>query len=553
MRPIDWLIASGLALSSVLALTGGFWMDVSGVRIGVHDWTRPAVITTVLVGLRIWHGWPRGAASGVAAPVALASARVVLLAACLTSIGYWLVYLTTICGGSDSYGYVSASQFILRGQLIQPQDVATWLPVSDPLGVATPAGHTSAAAGTGIAPMYPLGFPALMALATILAGSVGPFLVPPVCAVVCLLLARQIGTTWYGPLAGWLAATFVAWDALFVTYAKQPMSDVPATMWTLLSILWLTKPSPWVLGAGVAAGASFVTRPGGLGVICVLTALAAWGSDGRTRRLAAFLTGLAPFVVFQALLQWRLYGSPLVSGYGAVAGLYTGATVLANLGIYLGAMWHAHSWVWIVGAAAAWFVPRRPGAGLAVSMLVVSAIPYLLYFQFDHWETLRFLMPAIVTLSIVSAGGIVSLADRIGPGWVAPAVATLCALVVAVQSERFLEQQDVPRLMDAEMRYPLTAEHIRRTTPPDAVVFAAQHSGSIRYYADRLTLRWDVIRPEEMEAAIAALAERGHPAYVALEGTEQKRFRDLFAEPLTRLHLYPHGVVRNVEVWELGR
>jgi hypothetical protein len=477
---------------------------------------------------------------------------VALLAVALTSIGYWLVFLTTICGGSDSYGYVSASELIRGGRLIEPQPIAAWLPVASPLDVATPAGYVPAADRTGIAPSYPLGLPVLMAVAQTAAGPFGPYLVPPICGAILLLLVWRLATTWYGDRAGWLAAALVAWEALVVTYAKQPMSDVPAAMFAILSVWCLVAPSRRSLAAGLAAGASFVTRPGGIGLIVVLAALAAWPSQSRRRDAIRFVLGLAPFVLAQALLQWRLFGSPFTSGYGPVTQLFAGGTVMNNLRIYLESVWTIHSMVWLAGLLAAGFLRPRFPVVLATVAFVVSAIPYVLYFDFDHWETLRFLLPALVLLSIAAAGGLATLAGRLGGSWVTAVAMVVLAVVPAVQTERFLRREGVPQLRASESRYPLVAAHLRERTPDNAVVLAAQHSGSIRHYGHRLTLRWDLLGSEELEPLINSLAEHGHPVYLVLEGVEQGRFTAGFADSLRRVRMYPFGQIRNIQMWELA-
>lgn len=552
-RLLDWIIACGLALTGVLAISSGFSINLWGVSIRLHDWVRPLVVTLGLAVVQAW--WLRRLARrhGARADRSDRVTTIALLAVSLSSIGYWLVYLTTICGGSDSYGYVSASELILRGQLIEPQTISTWLPVVNPLDVATPAGYVPAADQTGIAPSYPLGLPVLMAVASVIAGSIGPYLVPPLCGVMVLVLAWKLGATWFGWRAAWLAAALVAWNPLVVTYAKQPMSDVPATMFALLSVWSLVRPSRLPLIAGLAAGASFVTRPGGVGVIVVLAALAAWPRENRRRDAIRFVAGVTPFVLAQAFLQWRLFGSPLTSGYGPVAQLFAGASVLTNLRIYFEGLWRVHSILWFAGLCAASVVRPRTPFVLAVTALVVSAVPYVLYFEFAHWETLRFLLPSIVLLSIAAAGGLATMVERLKPSGLVAVATMVCAIVPAVQTERFLRREGVPGLMDAESRYPLVATHLKERTPPDAIVLAAQHSGSIRHYGNRLTLRWDLLRSEDLEPLIGALADRRHSVYVVLEGTEQRRFVDSFATPLRHLHMYPFGQIRNIQIWELVR
>jgi hypothetical protein len=337
---------------------------------------------------------------------------------------------------------------------------------------------------------------------------------------------------------------------LVVTYAKQPMSDIPATMWLLLAVWWLQPAGAHPFLAGLATGAALVTRPGGVGAIAVVVLLAAARREGRGRRFAAFAAGAVPFAIVQAVLQWHLYGSPLASGYGRVAALFAGGSIWANLGIYAEGLWRPRTWLWFAGVAAAWVAPSRAPAALATGMLAASALPYILYFEFDHWETLRFVLPAIVMLTIVAAGGLATTAARFGRP-VVPVVLLVAAALSMWHGERFLRAEEVPRLRDADTRYTRVAARLVRATPENAVVLAMQHSGSIRHYAHRLTLRFDVIRPEDLEATLAALAARGHPAYAALEGIEQQQFERKFAEPLTRIRRLPVGQDANVQIWQL--
>jgi hypothetical protein len=106
----------------------------------------------------------------------------------------------------------------------------------------------------------------------------------------------------------------------------------------------------------------------------------------------------------------------------------------------------------------------------------------------------------------------------------------------------------------------LTAEWIARHTPADAVVLAHQHSGSIRHYAGRDTLRWDLMRPDDLPIVAGALAANGRAVYVALEGIEDSVFRQRFAAALAgpdasgagSVQLLPAGQVRDVRIWEMS-
>lgn len=548
--PADVLASVLLALAVVVAETGGFRLQWGSMRVSVHGWGRLAALAVVTFAIGVWLERRRSPAAGTSTLVdRLASVTLAGLA--MASIGYWLAYLSTVSGGADSYGYVSASELVRQGRLIEPQPLAAWLPVSDPLGVTTQLAYVPAPDGTGSVPGYPLGFPLLIACATTLIGALGPYVVAPLCGVVSLVTAWRLGTRWYGSLGGWLALVLVAWEPLVVTYAKQPMSDIPATMWVLLAVWWLEPGRARPVLAGLATGAAFVTRPGGLGAIAVLVACAAWAPDRRWTRLAAFAAGAIPFAMAQAWLQHTLYGSVGATGYGTVAALYAGKSLGANLAIYAEGLWRPRSVVWFAGLiAAAVATPRRPLI-LGLAMLAASATPYLLYFEFDHWETLRFVLPSIVLCTIAAGGGLAAALARLTPR-AAGVAAGVAATVVLVSSARFLRAETVPAQPELDARYTLTAARLSRETPPDAVVLAMQHSGSIRHYATRTTLRFDVIQPHEIEAVVAAIEARGRTVFVALEGIEQRQFETRFAEPLTRLRRLPLGQERNVHVWQLA-
>jgi len=571
-RGLESLIAGGVALVALILTTGGFTVDMWAATIRVRDWIRPLIATLALAAiyLALLVRTARGRGESMREPLTQALARLVLGTVTALGLAYWAAYFDPYCGGSDSYGYVSASRAILDRALVQPQDVATWLPVVNPLDVATPAGWVPSGDRSGIVPLYPLGLPALMAVATLAVGPIGPFLVPAACGIICLLLAHLIARESYGRAASWLAPALVVWSPVFVNYAKQPMSDVPATMWILVATWALVRSRPAPFLAGLAAGASFLTRPGGLGACLAIGLFACWstwdGQAGRARlakregqvgRVALasagrFAAGVAPFLLLQAWLQWRLLGDPFQSGYGSLNVLYAGHSILDNVRIFGVAIWRTQTPLWLPAVLAAWLAPNRRLLALAASVFVLGALPYLLYASFDHWETLRFLMPGLVLLTIVAAGGAVTAVERLVRS---PLAAAMVVVTIGVgfawTSQRFLDREGSPNIKREESRYPVVADYLQRTTPSDAVVFAAQHSGSIRYYANRLTLRWDLLRPEDLRPALVALRARERGTYVALEGTEQERFRRDFSEPLRTISLAPLGETSHVQMWEL--
>jgi hypothetical protein len=65
---------------------------------------------------------------------------------------------------------------------------------------------------------------------------------------------------------------------------------------------------------------------------------------------------------------------------------------------------------------------------------------------------------------------------------------------------------------------------VRTLLPPRAVVFAMQHSGSVRYYANRLTLRYDFLPADSLDRAVTHLRARGMSPYLLVEQWEEPAF-----------------------------
>jgi hypothetical protein len=76
-----------------------------------------------------------------------------------------------------------------------------------------------------------------------------------------------------------------------------------------------------------------------------------------------------------------------------------------------------------------------------------------------------------------------------------------------------------------EAKYVEVGEAVRTVTSPDDVIVSGQFSGSLRYYAGRMTLRWDFLDPAWLDRAVDWLEARGHHVYVLLEAPEADAFQ----------------------------
>jgi hypothetical protein len=79
--------------------------------------------------------------------------------------------------------------------------------------------------------------------------------------------------------------------------------------------------------------------------------------------------------------------------------------------------------------------------------------------------------------------------------------------------------------------YASAAEFIRTQLPDNAVILTVQHSGSVRHYANRLTLRWDQMAPEWYSRALAILVERGYRPFLLVSFFEEASLRQHFSLP----------------------
>jgi hypothetical protein len=121
-------------------------------------------------------------------------------------------------------------------------------------------------------------------------------------------------------------------------------------------------------------------------------------------------------------------------------------------------------------------------------------------------------------------------------------IVTLLAAIV-VPSFRKAVDLDVFQLGRSEERYISAASMIMQQTPSNAIVIADQHSGSVRYYGNRRTLRFPYIAGELIDDGVARLST-AQPVYLFLEKWEEQVFRKQFASTLAARSLDAAPIVR---------
>jgi len=169
-------VACALSLgSAIVALWVGPWrVQAFNATLSIGGITRPLTMVVVLLIIR----WLSARQRAVDLPLIDSFARVVAGALLFAGIAGWFAHLSPYVGGSDSYGYVSASERIRQGALIQHEPLAPLLPYPNGIAPATPLGYVaSPRVANATVPAYPLGLPALMAVAATMGGQRGPLYV----------------------------------------------------------------------------------------------------------------------------------------------------------------------------------------------------------------------------------------------------------------------------------------------------------------------------------------------------------------------------------------
>jgi hypothetical protein len=247
-------------------------------------------------------------------------------------------------------------------------------------------------------------------------------------------------------------------------------------------------------------------------------------------RLAA---GVAVSVIGVAAFNGVVYESPFTSGYGQTSDLYGLRFFSTNVRQF--SVWIADVETPIVAAAALFFLAPGllPPAKVAFARvllggsLLVVMLSYLFYQPFDAWWYLRFLLPMWPVMMLLTAAALESLARR----WLRPVYPVAIAAAVAFGVWHGLRtgiDRHAFDLGNFERRYVDMARFVAAHTEPDAVILSVQHSGSLRLYADRLTLRYDALDPLWLDRVVAHLQASGRRPYYVLDGGEVDAFRQRF-------------------------
>jgi hypothetical protein len=135
----------------------------------------------------------------------------------------------------------------------------------------------------------------------------------------------------------------------------------------------------------------------------------------------------------------------------------------------------------------------------------------------------------------------------------AQAATTMLAAAIATASYWFTASHHVFDLEVQEMRYRMVGEWFATNTPPNAVAIAALHSGSLRIYSGRTTLRMDGIPEGMLLDTLRSLQSAGYVPYAVLEsGGEYEEYSRRFRpNTISALAVTPEAMIRGVQIFRL--
>jgi hypothetical protein len=558
---------AGLVAVPALYVSGGFEVWLFGVEIRAHRPLRAlwlfafGSVAFVALGGRLtaagrnasasfhgliaaWdrHVWPR-----------LPSPRTVVVATALTVSLLGAIYATKSAGGADAYGYVSqATDIWLAGRLFIDQPFVAEVPWPRARDTFMPLGYKAVFHDEvpSLVPTYSPGLPLIFAAIEAVAGWDAMFLVVPILGGLLVLATYGIGCRLGSVGAGLIGAMLVACSPAVLFMLMPPMTDVPvAAVWAAACYLLMGRGAPHALAAGLASAVAVMIRPNLVPLAAIawayyLPEVIARESRGRgIRRASLFTLGLLPGVVAIGVLNTIWYGSPWLSGYGRLSDLFAWSHIAPNFWRYGAWLGETQSAVAFVGLAAV-LIPARwlwPGLverrRLVTAALFVYAMwaQYLAYLVFDAWWYLRFLLTAWPFM-MVGVGAAAMAMWRWGGRSTRLVVAGGVASVLLFQAG-VVRDKPIFNQWSGERRYIAVADMVHRLTPPNSVIFSMQHSGTIRYYGERMTLRYDQLDQGWLDRAVDWLADHGAHPYLVVEPWELADVTRRFAGAATLARL----------------
>jgi hypothetical protein len=532
-----------LAWAVLVFVTGGVDWSTPSFRLSSRDPFRPVVAAVVFL-IAYWF-FARDVLGALATRLELGARRHARFISLALALGTFIVgcrWGTDVAAGSDSYGYLSQADLWRAGHLKIDQSAFQPWPYDE--WTLTPLGYRPGSDRNTIVPTYPPGLPLLVAASEAVIGPRGRSVLVPFFGALTVWLTFFLGTLLVDEIVGLLACLLMAVSPAFLYHIMWPMSDVPATAAWALALAFALLRRPWL--SGTLVGAALAIRPNlllltvGVGLI----AMSRFSTTSREERalvferksLGLFVLGIVPAAVGVALFNTRLYGAPWNFGYPE--GLFSSRNVWPNAIQY--SRWlvqtqtpflllaippllsrrFALANTWIQGPAV------RTGLWSFLAAIAVSYLPYS-RFGFDEWPYVRFMLPGIPLLLIAALGCLRSAKEHFAPPYSVVLLTFVVPLVFAWELTAAKSLGAFTIGSDLEHGV-VVARDVSELTPEGSVLFSMFHSGSARYYGNRMTVRYDWLPEDALDSAVDILSTRGLRSYFLLESWEIELARQRF-------------------------
>jgi hypothetical protein len=442
-----------------------------------------------------------------------------------------------VVASSDSYAYGSLAKMISQLKATESvKELAEFNLSQDYIDLFIPLAYLRGPEPGTMSNVVSIGLPLqAVAAASIFGWDVGPFLIGPLSATLSILLIYLIGLEFglsrkLSAAGGLLLGVFPT----VVAYGLMLMTDVPAMLWSMAAVfaaLRSRKNSRWAIAAGFAFGVSILIRPtNALLIFPIFFALPI-----SIKSLIRFALGGLPTAVLFFLYNLAAFGSPFVVGYSA-----NGIHSRFDFTLFTTHLSQFIYWISILMSPAALFFWAATVVNKSVQWrdraLIISwfggfYVFYCLYnlkYDYDgHWDFTRFLLPGIpavilgflLTIRYISDLFIAST-DNGGKRATGKFVALLLLFPVLVTSASQIHRYDIYHLGVGVEEHKKAVQWAGNIIPQKSLIVSSEYSGTVKYYINRSSLRYDEVKPEQWKVVKDRVKEKGYQLYALLLSDE---------------------------------